>query len=105
MASPLSCFISALLSAIISPLNCLHPTLAPSSVSPELTQEEVKYGLYLHVGIRRRMPALGITHCEAVGKSPALSKFHSADQDVEGQLILQDLGPMPHTQDRDSSQN
>lgn len=39
--SPLSRLSFTLLSVIISPLNCFHPTLASSSVPPELGQEKM----------------------------------------------------------------
>lgn len=66
MASPLSCPLS---------LPC---SLAPSSVPPEWGQEEKINGLYLHVGIRRRMTMLsGFNQTrvdrKAVGKCPALT--------------------------------
>lgn len=70
--------------------------------TPELGQEEMKHGLYLHAGIRRRLPVLGLTrvHCEAVGKSPAFTESHSADQDVDRQFILQFILPRPHSGQR-----
>jgi hypothetical protein len=35
------------------------------------------------------MPALNLirVHCEAVGKFPASTESHSADEDVEGQTV------------------
>lgn len=57
--------------------------------TPELGQEEMKPGLYLHAGIRRKLPVLGLTrvHCEAVDKSPAFTESRSADQDADRQTV------------------
>lgn len=89
------------------PIKLFPSDSGPVFCAPRVGPGGDEHGLYLHVGVRRRMSVLGLTrvHCEAVGKSPAFTESHSQIRMVRDRQFVLQCEPKPHTQDREASQN